>query len=67
MDNKLSSPEAIKILVSLVEVAQRRGAFSIDESYLAFHAIHTFTNEKKYDDALSLINNKLSIKSNSPL
>jgi hypothetical protein len=62
MDNKLPVNESVKILVSLVEIAQRRGTYTLDESYLAFNAIHTFTKEKKYDDVYNYINEKLSSK-----
>ena len=57
--NKLSVDNSIKILISLVEVAQKKGTYSIEESYLAFHAIHTFINQKSYDDAYKHIKDRL--------
>lgn len=57
---KLNIPDAIKVLISLVEIAQKRGTYTIDEAYLAFNAIHPFINDKKYDDALQFIHEKHS-------
>jgi hypothetical protein len=58
-DYKLSPNDSIKVLISLVEIAHKKGAFSIQEAYLAFNAIYTFTNEKSYDTAYNFIKEKI--------
>jgi hypothetical protein len=37
--NKMKTDDAVTILVRLVNVAQKRGVFALEESYLAFTAI----------------------------
>jgi hypothetical protein len=70
-DNQSSIPkipvhDSIKILISLVELAQKRGCYSIDESYLAYNAIISFTDDKNYTNAYNLIKSKLE-PTNTPL
>jgi len=55
---KLSPSESIKILITLVETAHKRGTFTLPESYLAFNAIHTFTEDKSFDNVLNYIKDK---------
>lgn len=63
---KIPVHDSIKILISLVELAQKRGCYSIDESYLAYNAILSFTDDKNYTNAYNLIKNKLE-STNTPL
>jgi hypothetical protein len=63
--NKLSVDSSIKILISLVELAQKKGAYSIEESYMAFHAIHTFLDQKNYDNVYNFINQRLENNENN--
>ena len=42
------SKEAITVLVQLVQLAQKKGAYSLDESYLAFNAINTIVDDPKF-------------------
>jgi hypothetical protein len=58
-DCKLSPNDSIKVLISLVEIAHKRGAFSIQEAYLAFNAIYTFSSEKSYEAAYNFIKEKI--------
>ena len=60
MSDKISPPDAIKILISLVETAHKRGAFTIAESYLLFNAIYTFSNEQTYDNVYNYIKDRLN-------
>jgi hypothetical protein len=57
-NTKLTPPDAIKVLISLVEIAHSRNTYSIPETYLAFNAIHTFTNEKSYENVYNYINER---------
>lgn len=52
--NKMKTDDAVTILVRLVNVAQKRGVFALEESYLAFTAIA----------ALSADDNLLKFKQN---
>jgi hypothetical protein len=63
---KIPVSDSIKILISLVEVAQKRGCYTIDESYLAYNAIMSFTDDKNYMNAYNLIKTKLEA-ANKPL
>jgi hypothetical protein len=56
---KMPPSDAIKILISLVETAHKRGAFSIEETYLAFNAIHTFSSDISYDNVYNYIKNRI--------
>ena len=40
---KLTQNDALKLLVSSVELAQKRGAYNFDEAYLIRKAIKVFT------------------------
>jgi hypothetical protein len=63
---KVPISDSVKILISLVELAQRRGCYTIDEAYLAYNAIMTFTDDKNYMNAYNMIKSKLE-QSNMPL
>ena len=39
--------DAVTILVRLVNIAQKRGVFALEESYLAFTAIATLSDDLK--------------------
>ena len=58
--NKLPPNDSIKILITLVETAYKRGTYTLEESYLAFNAIHTFTNEKSFDNVYNYIKDRIN-------
>jgi|LakMenEpi03Aug12_release.lakeMendotaPanAssembly.Ray.scaffolds.fasta_scaffold156101_3 hypothetical protein len=58
--DKLTPSEAVKVLISLVEIAHSRNTYSIPETYLAFNAIHTFTSDKSYDNVHNYINKHIT-------
>lgn len=45
------SKDALSILIQLVNIAQKRGAFDIQESYLAFCALSKFVDDPKIKTA----------------
>jgi hypothetical protein len=51
----MSSKESLTILIQLVNLAQKRGAYSVEESYLAFMAMKEFINDPKLDRAEKLV------------
>ena len=51
MDQK----EAIRIMVQLVQAAQKRGAYSLDEAFLAFHSVSAVVQDEKYDEVKNYI------------
>ena len=54
------SKDALTILVQLVQLAQKKGAYSLDESYLAFNAINTIVDEPKFKKTAELVKNLFS-------
>tara|TARA_B110000977_G_C10716606_1_gene353486 strand:- start:156 stop:398 length:243 start_codon:yes stop_codon:yes gene_type:complete len=52
----MASKESLSILVQLVNIAQKRGAFTIEESYLAFMAMKEFIDDPKLVRAEELVN-----------
>ena len=54
------SKDALTILVQLVQLAQKKGAYSLDESYLAFNAINTIVDEPKFKKTAELVQNLFS-------
>jgi len=46
----MEQKEAIKILIHLINLAQRKGAYSMDEAYLAFHAITSVVEDSKLEE-----------------
>ena len=52
----MASKESLSILVQLVNIAQKRGAFTIEESYLAFMAMKEFVDDPKLVRAEELVN-----------
>ena len=51
----MASKESLTILVQLVNLAQKRGAYSVEESYLAFMAMKEFISDPKLDRAEELV------------
>lgn len=49
--------EALKLLVQLVQVAQKRGAYSLDEAYLAFSAVSSIIQDSKLDEVKNFVKN----------
>ena len=47
----MASKESLTVLVQLVNLAQKRGAFTIEESYLAFMAMKEFIDDPKLQKA----------------
>ena len=45
--SKMKVDDAVTILVRLVNIAQKRGVFALEESYLAFTAIATLSDDLK--------------------
>ena len=56
------SKEAITVLVQLVQLAQKKGAYSLDESYLAFNAINTIVDDPKFKRTQELVQNLFTSK-----
>ena len=56
------SRDALTVLVQLVQLAQKKGAYSLDESYLAFNAINSFVDEPKYKKTEELVQTLFSPK-----
>jgi hypothetical protein len=52
----MASKESLSVLVQLVNIAQKRGAFTIEESYLAFMAMKEFVDDPKLVKAEELVN-----------
>ena len=48
------------ILVQLVQLAQKKGAYSLEESYLAFNAINTIVDEPRFKKTQELVQNLFS-------
>ena len=48
MEKNMNQSEAIKILIKAVQVAQKKGVYSLDEAYLIHKAVLAFVNQ--YDD-----------------
>lgn len=51
----MASKESLTVLVQLVNLAQKRGAFTIEESYLAFMAMKEFIDDPKLKKAEELV------------
>ena len=51
----MASKESLTVLVQLVNLAQKRGAFSVEESYLAFMAMKEFIDDPKLVRAEELV------------
>ena len=49
--------EALKLLVQLVQLAQKRGAYSLDEAYLAFSAVSSVIQDSKLDEVKNYVKN----------
>lgn len=56
------SKEALTILIQLVNIAQKKGAFDIHESFLAFNAISKFVDDPKMITAKQMIEKAFSSK-----
>tara|TARA_B110000908_G_C9945201_1_gene310032 strand:+ start:98 stop:382 length:285 start_codon:yes stop_codon:yes gene_type:complete len=52
----MSSNSDISILIQLIQLAQKRGTYSLDESYLAFSIISKYVNDSKYTQIINLVN-----------
>ena len=66
----MASKESLTVLVQLVNLAQKRGAFTIEESYLAFMAMKEFIDDPKLKKAEELVHqlfNKEVKKSSSDM
>ena len=50
------SKDVINILVQLINIAQKRGAYTIEESYLAYKVFRSFLNDPKFDKIEELAN-----------
>jgi hypothetical protein len=57
----MDNPEAIKMLVQLVSMANKRGAFSVEESAIAFFCISSVVDDPKYDEIKKIINGTLKV------
>ena len=62
----MQQKEALKILVQLVQVAQRRGSYSIDESYLGFHALSSILEDPKMEELKAFVRQLESGGSSDP-
>ena len=51
----MASKESLTVLVQLVNLAQKRGAFTIEESYLAFMAMKEFIDDPKLQKAEEMV------------
>ena len=51
----MKSEEAILLLVRLVNAAQKRGAYNIEESYLAFNAMESLSNNESLKKLKQLV------------
>lgn len=51
------SKEIIHVLVQLINIAQKRGAYSMEESYLAYSVFRKFLNDPKFDKIEELLKN----------
>lgn len=54
--NDNDSKEALSLLIQLVNIAQKKGAYDLHESYLAFNAISKFVDDPKLESAKLMIN-----------
>ena len=54
------SKEALTILIQLVNIAQKKGAYDLHESFLAFNAISKFVDDPKMITAKQMINKAFS-------
>ena len=43
------SKDIIQVLVQLINIGQKRGAYTIEESYLAYTVLRKFLNDPKFD------------------
>lgn len=59
------SKDALTVLVQLVQLAQKKGAYSLDESYLAFNAINTIVDDPKFKKTHELVQNLFTTKNKS--
>jgi hypothetical protein len=51
----MKSEEAILLLVRLVNAAQKRGAYNVEESYLAFNAMESLSNNESLKKLKQLV------------
>lgn len=54
--NDNDTKEALSLLIQLVNIAQKKGAYDLHESYLAFNAISKFVDDPKLESAKLMIN-----------
>ena len=54
------SKEALTILIQLVNIAQKKGAYDLHESFLAFNAISKFVDDPKMVNAKQMIEKAFS-------
>ena len=59
------SKDAITMLVKLVQLAQKKGAYSLDESYLAFNVINSIVDEPKFRKTKELVENLFNKSNNT--
>lgn len=62
----MENQEAIKMLVQLVNMANKRGAYSVEESTIAFFCISSLVDDPKYDEVKKIINGTLKIDLENP-
>jgi len=51
----MSSASDISILIQLIQLAQKKGAYSLEESYLAFSVISKYVKDEKYTQIINLV------------
>jgi len=61
----MASKQSLTVLVQLVNLAQKRGAFTIEESYLAFMAMKEFIDDPKLQKAEDLVKELFNKEGNS--
>jgi len=62
------SKEALTVMVQLIQLAQKKGAYTLDESYLAFNAINSIVDDPKFKRTKELVEtlfNKSNVATNS--
>ena len=54
-ENVTLSKDIINVLVQLINIAQKRGAYTIEESYLAYKTLRLFIKDPKFDKIEELV------------
>jgi hypothetical protein len=62
----MDSTNAIKLLIHLINVANKRGAFNLEESTLGFFAINTLIENPRFEEIKKIVTDNV-IDTNSVL